>query len=539
MIPFLSRRSFGAGALAAGLIGRSRPSTAQELPRAGGTLVATWGGLDGSGAEPRAPYVPTGGGPGPTLVSSKVLERLARRGLGGFVGVLAESWRPALGFKSYTIRIRDGVTFHDGKPMTAADVAFSIGEIWKKHALPEAMADVVAVEAADEGAVTVRYSRPVPPLSFSALLCSSDAYVVPRHVYAGSDPRTNPANDAPIGTGPFKFRQWARGSHIELVRNERYWQKDLPHLERLIVRYIGDAADRAAALEAGEVQLGLLNAVTAQDAKRLAGADTFAVTSSGYDEPVWATTLECNLRRPALAKREVRQAMFHAIDRAFIARSIFQGRARPGTGPIFSTNKALYSVDIHRTAFSPSKAASLLDEAGYPKKKEDGKRLSLELVAAGWFAENVKVGSYLKQALEEVGVAVDLIVADRATALQRIYGDYDFDLAVSNQANPSEPVPWTTQYYTSSGIAQGMPFRNASGYSNPELDALVDGIKVEIDALKRRDMVAAFQRIVTRDAPLLPLVEHAPVTVAARRVQNHSNDPDFLGASWHDLWLAP
>src|SRR4051794_1596571 len=109
----VSRRVFGAGALATGLA-VTVPSLAQE-PRRGGTLVATWGG-----GEPQACYVPSGGGPGPTFSSSKLLERLARRRMNGeFAGELAESWTPADDFKSYTVKLRDGVKFHDGKPMTA------------------------------------------------------------------------------------------------------------------------------------------------------------------------------------------------------------------------------------------------------------------------------------------------------------------------------------------------------------------------------------------------------------------------------------
>ncbi len=536
----LSRRLFNAGALSAGLLASAgRRAHAQEPPRAGGTLVATWGGLDGSGAEPQAIYVPSGGGPAPTLTASKVLERLARRGIdsGAFVGVLAEGWRSGPEFRSYVIRVRKGVAFHDGREMTAEDVAFSIAEIWKKHALPEAMADVTGVEATDRHTVTVTLNRPMPPFAFSTLLCNSGAYVVPKHVYAGRDPLTHPANDAPVGTGPYRFERRVRGSTISFVRNEHYWQRGLPYLDGLILRYLADPADRAAALEAGEIQLGLLNAVTTADARRLAAMKAFVVTPRGYEEPVWATTLECNTRRPPLATREVRQAIFHAIDRGFIARSIFQGRARAGIGPIFAAAKMLATGDAHRYDFSPSKAQTLLDAAGHPKK-DGGKRFSLEVVVADWLPENAKVGAYLKQTLEEIGIAIDLSVVDRPTALRRIYTDYDFDLAVSNQSNPDEPVPWTTLYYTTEGIQKGMPFRNASGYSNPELDALAEQLKIEIDVFKRRELMGDFQRIVTRDAPLLPLVEHAPVTVASARLQNHSSDPNFLAASWHDLWLG-
>ena len=96
---------------------------------------------------------------------------------------------------------------------------------------------------------------------------------------------------------------------------------------------------------------------------------------------------------------------------------------------------------------------------------------------------------------------------DRPTSIKRIYTDYDFDLAISNQANPSEPVPTTTQYYTTDGIKKGVPFRNASGFSKPEMDALVEKIKVETDPAKRKALVIDFQKLATQEARNLPLVE--------------------------------
>ena len=529
----VSRRVFGAGVLATGLIGQSQATLAQGTPRRGGTLVATWGG-----GEPQACYVPAGGGSSPTFSSSKLFERLAKRGIGGgFEGVLAESWKPSADFKSYTVKIRGGVKFHDGKDMTVDDVVFSVGEIWKKYAAASAMTDFTGIEATGADTVVFKYSNPTPEFFFASTLCGIVCYVVPKHIYSGSDPVTNPANNAPIGTGPWKFKEWVRGSHFEYVKNEAYWQKDLPYMDRLIIRYVRDPAGRAAAMEAGDIHIGVFNPIAPPDIKRLAATGKFVATPKGYEESVWSATLECNMRNPTFAKREVRQAMFHAIDRNFIARTVFYGYARPGTGPIYSPNTAFFTPDTYKTEFDPKKAAALLDGAGFPKKA-DGKRFTLNLLAAGWFPENGKIGAYVKQALEDVGVGINLSVPDRPTSIKRIYTDYDFDLAISNQANPSEPIPSTTQYFTTDGIIKGVPFRNAAGYSNPEVDALVARIKVETDPAKRQDLVVQFQKIIAQEASLLPLVELESITVASTKVQNHSNDPNYLAASWADIWLA-
>jgi len=529
----IRRRAFGAGVLATGLIGKAAPSLAQGEPKRGGTLVATWGG-----GEPQACYVPAGGGSSPTFSSSKLFERLGNRRMDGvFEGELAEAWKPAADFKSYTIKIRKGVKFHDGKDMTPDDVVYSIDEIWKKYAAASAMTDFAGVEAPDADSVVVKFNKPVPEFFFSSLLCGNVNYIVPKHIYAGSDPVTNAANNAPIATGPWKFKEWVRGSHFEYVKNDAYWRKDMPYLDRLIIRYVRDPAGRAAAMEAGDIHIGVFNPVAPPDIKRLTATGKFVATPKGYEESVWSTSFEVNMRNPIFAKREVRQAMFHAIDRSFIAKTVYYGYARPGTSPIFSPNTEFFTADTFKTEFDPKKAAALLDGAGHPKKA-DGKRFTLNLLAAGWFTENGKIGSFVKQSLEDVGVGINLTVPDRPTSIKRIYTDYDFDLAISNQANPSEPVPSTTQYYTSDGIKKGVPFRNASGFHTDEVDALVEKIKVETDPAKRKALVVEFQKITTLEAPNLPLVELESITVASTKVQNHSNDPNYLAATWHDIWLA-
>jgi peptide/nickel transport system substrate-binding protein len=529
----ITRRTFGAGMTAAGLIAPAiSPAFAQD-PKRGGTLVATWGG-----GEPQACYVPSGGGSSPTFSSSKLFERLGNRKMTGeFVGELAEAWKPAADYKAYAIKIRKGVKFHDGKEMTVDDVAYSIDEIWKKYAAAAAMTDYAGCEAPADDTVIMKFAKPVPEFFFASLLSGNVNYIVPKHVYAGSDPVTNPANNAPIGTGPWKFKEWVRGSHFEYVKHDAYWRPGLPYMDKLIIRYVRDPAGRAAAMEAGEIQIGVFNPVAPPDIKRLTGTGKFVATSKGYEEAVWSTSLECNTRNPIFDKREVRQAMFYAVDRALIAKTVYYGYARPGTSPIFSPNKEFFTPDTFSTQYDPKKAAALLDGAGFPKKA-DGKRFTLNLLAAGWFAENGKIGAIVKQGLEDVGVGINLTVPDRPTSIKRIYTDYDFDLAISNQANPSEPVPATTQYYTSDGIKKGVPFRNASGFHADEVDKLVEQIKVEIDPAKRKALVVEFQKITTREAPNLPLLELETITLASAKVQNHSNDPNYLGASWHDIWLA-
>jgi peptide/nickel transport system substrate-binding protein len=231
----------------------------------------------------------------------------------------------------------------------------------------------------------------------------------------------------------------------------------------------------------------------------------------------------------------VRQALMHAIDRSFIADTIFFGRAHPSIGAIPSSNSIFFTKDVQDYPFDVKKAAAMFDAAGYPVKS--GSRFKMSLVSAGWFEENVKIGQYLKQAFEDLDITVDLTIPDRATSLKRIYTDYDFDIAVSNNSGSIELIPATTQFYTTDGIVKGAAFRNATGYSNPKMDEIVSRMAVETDEPKRIALVKDFDKLAAVDAPILPMVDLEPVTIARSDVRNHSLSADFMGESWAELWL--
>ncbi|WP_024507245.1 ABC transporter substrate-binding protein [Bradyrhizobium sp. ARR65] len=528
-----SRRDFlmttAGAALASRLSGPAFAAT--EAPKRGGTLLATWGGF-----EPQSLFVPPGGGSSPYFTSTKVIERLVRLTVDlKFEPVLAVDIKPAEDFRSYLIKLREGVTWHDGQPFTADDVVFNVLEYWKPISAGVSLDALDSAEAVDPLTVLLKFKAPVPEFFLKSVLAGKSGLVIPKHIYAGSNIITNPINNTPIGTGPFKVKEWVRGSHVEYLRNEKYWNPSLPYLDRLVIRWWQDPASRSAAFEANQLDIGVFNPVPMPDVPRLTSGGKFIAETKGYSNSAWITTIEFNQRRDIFKKREVRQALMQAIDRQFISDTIFFGRAHPSIGAIPSSNAIFFTKDVQDYPFDPKKAAKMLDGAGYPVKS--GSRFGLNLVSAGWFEENVKIGQYLKQAFEDIDITVDLAVPDRATSLKRIYSDYDYDVAVSNNSGSIELIPSTTQYYTTDGIVKGAAFRNATGYSNPKLDEIVAKMAVETDEPKRIALGKDFDRLVALEAPLLPMVDLEPVTIARSDVRNHSTTADFMGESWAELWL--
>ena len=499
-------------------------------PIRGGSLTASIGY-----PEPQAMFVPSGGGGSPSFTASKVLERLIRLNADQtFSPQLAESWSSAPDFQSFTIHLRQGVTWHDGKDFTADDVAFSIVQYWRVLTPGGILKELDDVDILDRQTVRVRFKRPVPEFSFLSTIELN--YIIPKHIYESGNIVLNPANIAPIGTGPWKFKKWVRGSYAEFTPNEHYWIPGQPYLDRLIIRWWRDPASRAAALESGELGIGVTNPAPLGDLKRLQQNPELALSWDGSGNSI-GVSLYFNNRNPILAKREVRQALLHAVDRKFIVDTIYFGFAKLANSPIFSSNPRFFTDDVPRYDYDPAKAAKLLDLAGYPVQP-DGKRFEVNFLASGWSEENGKVGAYVKQVLDDLKIPTKLRVPDRPNSLKALYTDYDFDIAYSQGGGGQpDPVPLLTQLYTKDGIAKGVPFRNATGYASPEMDALVNRLTYEVDPEKRRAQIGDFARLAVTDAPMFPLVEWTSHILARKSVHITPKSNTFSTEGWGDVWV--
>ena len=477
-------------------------------------------------------FAPGGGGGGPGFTGSKVLERLARYNKDqSFTPVLATGWTIAPDNRSITLNLRPGVTWHDGQPFGAADVAWSVQSYWKPF-YPQSILDYLAgVDVTNPNEVVIRFDRPVPEFSLLLLLSAGANYVLPKHLYDGKDLLLNPVNAAPVGTGPWKFSKWVRGSYAEFAKNPTYWQPGKPKLDKLIIRWWREPASRAAAFQTGELDAGFSNPVPLNDVKTFQADPRVRVE---FEDEGLAMSVYYNTQNPIYSDRKVRQALAHAIDRDFIARTVYYGFAKPAISPIISTNKLYFTTDVPQYAFDPALAASLLDDAGYPVKA-DGKRFAMNLLASGWSEENGKVGAYLKQVFGDLKIDVTLNVPDRPNSLKALYTDYDFDVAYSQGGGTSDDLrPELAQLFITAGIKKGLIFRNASRYSSPAMDDLVKRITVEIDPVKRTDLIHQFARLALTDLPMFPVVEWPSHVITQKTVELNTTAWASSTDSWAD-----
>ena len=524
----LSGAALGAAALLpAGFI----PAAAQE-PRRGGVLTVLLS------SEQRILNPAMRASTGVYIITSKIMEPLVDLGAGDkIVPVLATSWESTPDGKTITFKLRDGVKWHDGKPFTAADVQYTAMEMWKKHLNYGTTLQLYldAVETPDPLTAIFRYSRPMPLNLLLRALCDL-GYVAPKHVFEGTNLLENPANTAPIGTGPFKFVEYQRGQHVIVERNPDYWRPG-PYLDRVVWRFITDRSAGTAAIETGAVQLAAYNALPLADLDRLKSDPRFEVSTRGVEGNVFNNTLEFNTRRKELSDKRVRQAIAHAIDVDFFLENFLYGMGKPATGPIPSSSTAFFPGNAVPYKFDKARAEKLLDEAGY-KRGAGGIRFSLRIVPIMNGEDVPLLATFIQQSLSAVGIRVEIVQLDIAGALSAVYRDWNFDLATGWHQYRGDPAVSTTVWYRS-GSPKGAPWTNQYGWQSDKVDKLIDDAAGELDAAKRKALYAEWVREVNEELPVWMMTERPFFATTSRRVQNHHISPRWDSGDWHDTWIQP
>ena len=427
--------------------------------------------------------------------------------------------------------------WHDGQPFTSADVQYTAMEMWKKHLNYGTTLQLYldAVDTPDPLTAVFRYSRPMP-LDLLLRALADLGYVAPKHVYANTDVLQNPANLAPVGTGPFKFSQYERGQFVVAVRNDSWWKPGFPYLDRIVWRFIPEPAAAVASLESGQIDISPEGGLPLADLDRLKGNDRFEVSSRGNEGNAVMNTIEFNFRRKELADKRVREAIVRAIDIDFFCRDFLYGFAKPATGPIPSSSPAFYPNLGNPYPFDKNKAEALLDEAGL-KRGSNGRRFNLRLLPAPWGEDIALWATFMQQSLQNVGIGVEIVRHDAAGFLSNVYKDWNFDLATGWHQYRGDPAVSTTVWYRS-GSPKGSPWTNQWGWQSDGVDQLIDAAAFEIDPAKRRQLYADWVKQANGELPLWMAAERLLISVTNRKLQNHHNTPRWISSNWADLWVA-
>lgn len=412
---------------------------------------------------------------------------------------LAQSWEVAPDGLSVTLHLVKNAVFHDGKPVTSEDVAFSIMAIKANHPFQAMLAAVDKVETPDPATVIIRLSHPAPSL----LLTMSPALmpIMPKHIYGdGQDLKSHSANLKPIGSGPFKLTEYKQGEYYTLEKFDRFFIPGRPKLDKIVVRILSDPNAALVAIERGDVNM-LPYVSGVRDIERLEKVQNVVVTDKGFAGIGPLNWLAFNTKKKPLDDVRVRQAIAFAANRDFITKKLMGGKAGPSTGPI-APGSPLLEPDVETYKLDLAKAASLLDGAGYPKKA-DGTRLSLTIdYLPGVDEQQRNVAEYLRSQLKRAGIDLEVRSApDFPTWAQRV-SNFDFDLTMDTVFNWGDPVIGVNRTYLTSNIRKGVIWSNTQQYSNPKVDALLNAAAQEPSPEKRKALYSEFQKIVVSDVPI-------------------------------------
>ncbi|WP_408158713.1 ABC transporter substrate-binding protein [Herbaspirillum lusitanum] len=444
---------------------------------------------------------------------------------------LAKSWEISKDGKTYTFTLQSGVKWHDGKPFSADDVVFSVDKFLREvHPRARVIINqfVASVKALSPTRVEIKLKEPFAP--FLKAFVSDNMPIVPKHIYDGTDYKNNPANQTPIGTGPFKFKEWKKGSYIILVCNPDYWQAGKPYLDEIVFNVIPDAASRAVAFERGDVQVLRSGDADNVDIKRLKALPNVQYTTKGWEMFAQQSYIQMNQRKPPFDNVKVRQAVMAAINRKFVVDNIFFGLGKVATGPV-SSNTPFYSSDVPAYAFDLKKARALVKESGVDLSKTPVKILSYPYGAA-WD----RLAEYTRQSLEQIGFKVEIESADAGTWSKRV-SDFDFDLTFSFTSQYGDPALGVSRLYLTRNIVKGSAFVNNQGYKNAAMDELWDKAAAATSNDERSKAYATIQKTLVEEVANGYLFELENPTLYSGKVHNLVKSAIGLNDTFADVYL--
>ncbi len=519
----------GAALAALGAVGY-RPALAQETPRRGGTLTVQ------VASDPRFLCPALRGSFNITNLAAKIIEPLVDLDAAGQPqGRLATSWESTADGLAITFHLRQGVKWHDGKPFTSADVQYCAINMWSKvqNYGTGVFRNLTAVDTPDVNTAIFRFSKPMP-LRLMLYAATELAYVAPKHVYDGTDFFANPANTAPIGTGPFKFSSYTPGQNVIVERNPDYWVPGQPYLDKIITRFIADPAAATAAIESGDVHMSLFSSIPRTDLVRLGKDPALRVSTKGNEANSIGNAVCFNHRRPEFQDVRVRRAFVHAIDADFYVKSFLLGLGKRAIG-LQPSSSAFYFTDLPDYAYDPKKAEALLDEAGL-KKGPDGIRMTVRLTSTNG-DDAVRFITYVQQSLQRIGVKCTITSYDSAAYLANVMRDWNFDITGETVGFRNDPNISTTVFYRS-GQPKGVFWSNQWGWTNEAVDKTIDAAAEAVDPAKRSALYHDLGKMIMTELPVWFAVEQTYMSVVDKKLRNDHNNPRWTGSHWADLWIS-
>jgi len=463
------------------------------------------------------------------------------------VNDLAESFQVSKDGLEITFYLRRGVKWHDGTLFTSRDVLYTYRVVIDPKtptAYAEDFRQVKTISAPNDFTVKVTYAIP-----FAPALASWTMNLLPAHLLDGKDITKSPLARSPIGTGPYRFKEWTAGQKIVLEANNEYFE-GRPNLDRFIYRIIPDTSTMYMELKSGAIDL--MNLTPVQYSRQtisnqfISRYNKFRYPSSGY------LYMGYNLRHPFFGDKRVRQALTAAINKDELISGVLFGMGQKAKGPIVPGRWA-YNPSIKDIEYDPQQAILLLGQAGWKEKNSDGVLIRRDTVidSQGRKVEVIKPFSFtiltnqgnqqrlmtaqiIQQRLKSIGVDVKIRIVEWATFLKEFVDKGNFEVVMLAWSTSQDPDMFDVWHSSKTNPGE----LNFIGYKNPEVDRLLVAGRNTFDIEKRKKAYFRIQEILADEQPYTFLYVPDALPVVSSRIRGIEAAP--AGISHNQInWYVP
>ena len=413
---------------------------------------------------------------------------------GGFIPAVASDYIISDDAKTYTFTLRDGITFHDGTPVTIEDVKYSIDRYAEIQGESSAFSSLVdSVEVQDDKTLVVNLKE-----SYSEFLPMMTIAIIPQ---SNEDPAGNP-----IGTGPFKYVSYTPGQNLELKKYDGYWQEGVPSLDSVEFKFIADVDTAFVELQAGTIDI--LKYLTSAQAETL--GDDYNIVQGSMN---LVHAMYLNSAYEPLSKTEVRQALCYAVDRDAINNFIFGGKSHIIGSHMIPAMSKYYEPEAETIySYDPEKAKELLADAGYA----DG--FDLEITVPSSYSQHVDSAQIIADELSQVGINVTLNQVEWSTWLQDVYKGGNFQATVIGFDGTLAPSDWLKKYVTDDA-------KNFMHYSNTEYDDVFNTAYTTVDDDVKVENYKKAQMILAEDAAAVYIKDPANLVAVSKKFGGYTFYP--------------
>jgi peptide/nickel transport system substrate-binding protein len=434
---------------------------------------------------------------------------------------LAKSFTVSKDSKTFTFHLRPGVKFSNGKPLTAADVIFSLNRARTNKNGPLSFLDFAIAKLEAKGTSTVIAHLSAPWSPFPSDISAFSNGILPAN-FGGKTEKAFFAS--PVGTGPFMLAGGftASAPSLTLKRNPNYWQQGKPYLDAVELLNVNDDNQRVLQLRGG--QADLIDSVPPANVKALNSGN---ISVKSY--PAWQVDLLVfNEKLPQFKDRNVRRAISYAIDRPALVNAASFGTAKPG-GSFFPPSLQYYSAKTPVLTYNLVKA-----KAELAKSAKYGKGLKAALLIDGGVQKWRTFAQIIQQQLKAIGIDVTIRALDHAAyhdAFEKFDYEMFIDYAINDISDPDEMASFEVDFKDGGSTSYW------SSYDNPAAIKLVHQAQAEFNPTKRAALYAKIQGIVAQDAPFVPLDYPPYIYAFTGKVQGFAANP---GGAYRleDVWLT-